>query len=95
MSPAPAAASAAIAAQLIRLCKQRLVSARQAPPATAAAPVPPPIDLRCLDGLRAVSALIVCLFHCWLGFASRYVPWEAGSMLGRHHPLIRQVVWNL
>lgn len=52
-------------------------------------PGSPPVDMRCLDGLRAASCLAIMLFHCWQGMWQLLLPFEVTGPLTRGHWFVR------
>lgn len=57
--------------------------------APVALQLPPFIDLRPLNGLRAVCSIAVVLFHCWLGLWNGLLPFETTSVISRNHWFVR------
>lgn len=58
-------------------------AAAEAPPTSAPTAAPPLVDLRPLNGLRALCSAAVVSFHCWIIWSS-LVPYELKAELTRH-----------
>lgn len=101
MAPDPAAPSDAAnaAARISESFKRRSACSDQhaAPPAAAAPAAPAaaraaacprqPLDLRPLNGLRALGSILVVAFHSWMMWRSM-VPADAAAQLTRHSLLV-------
>lgn len=95
MDPSPPSTAAVAAVALIaNSFKRRSSCAEQqsAPPAattatTAAASPHQLLDLRPLNGLRALASIFVVAFHSWLMWGS-LAPADTVSQLTRHHALV-------